>query len=75
MDNKKVENLIAKQLSGEATAREKSEFRQWLNSNSQNREEFNKIALTYQLSRSHADPARKIAPGLLPWRRDDIPLL
>ena len=51
MNNKESEELMAKQLSGELTPEENLAFRQWLNCNQKNREEFNKIALSYQLSK------------------------
>jgi len=50
MNNKEIERIIAKQLSGEATSQENQFLRQWLNSNPQNKDEFSKIALSYQLS-------------------------
>lgn len=51
MNNSEIEVLISKHLSGEASPRENQAFRHWLNSNSQNKEDFNKIALSYQLSK------------------------
>jgi ferric-dicitrate binding protein FerR (iron transport regulator) len=51
MNNSEIEVLISKHLSGEASPKENQAFRHWLNSNSQNKEDFNKIALSYQLSK------------------------
>lgn len=51
MNTKETEKLIAKHLSGEATPQENQAFRQWINSNNQNKTDFNKIALSYQLSK------------------------
>jgi ferric-dicitrate binding protein FerR (iron transport regulator) len=59
MINRETENLIAKYLTGEASAQEKSEFKLWLNSNDQNKEEFRQIALTFQLSKSQSETNRK----------------
>lgn len=50
MRNKEIEVLISKHLTGEASAKEQTEFRAWLNANAQNQEEFRNVALAYQLS-------------------------
>jgi ferric-dicitrate binding protein FerR (iron transport regulator) len=59
MNNKQIEFLIAKQLSGELKPEEEKKFRLWLNSNARNREEFNQIALTHQLSSVTSSTDRK----------------
>ena len=59
MNNKQIEILIAKQLSGELKPEEEREFRLWLTSNARNREEFNQIALTHQLSSATSTTNRK----------------
>lgn len=59
MKNNDIERLIARQLAGEATKKEADDLRLWLNSSPQNNEEYNKVALTYQLSKSHINSQRK----------------
>lgn len=59
MKNSREETLIAKHLSGELTQVEQNEFRDWLNSNKRNREEFDNIALAYQLSKVKPNRDRK----------------
>ena len=45
------DRLFARFLSGEATSHEANELQFWLNADPKNREEFNRVALTYQLSK------------------------
>jgi len=59
MNNSKIDNLIAKYLSGESTPKEKNDLEIWLKSNSHNQEEFNKITFTYQISKSKSANSRK----------------
>lgn len=61
MSIKAIEDIIAKQLSGEATAKEQNEFRTWLGANAQNQEEFRNIALAHQLSKGKVSTDHKSA--------------
>ncbi len=72
MNNKEIEELMAKQLSGELTPEENLTFRQWLNCNQNNREEFNKMALSYQLSKGRVVNSQKSKVLLKIRRRIEI---
>ena len=59
MNSNQIDHLISKYLSGEISSEEQNEFRLWINSNYKNREEFNKIALIYQLSKVKSNHENK----------------
>jgi ferric-dicitrate binding protein FerR (iron transport regulator) len=61
MNNKEIENLIAKHLSGETSPQEQNEFRLWLNSSEKHQEEFRNIALAHQLSKGISTNGSKSA--------------
>lgn len=59
MDQRKINNLIARHLSGETSPEEQNEFREWLNARESNQQEFRKLAITFQLSKSAYQSAGK----------------
>jgi hypothetical protein len=50
------ENLIVKHLSGEATAAEEKSLQEWIAMSGENKEKFNTLRKTFELSGTHYDP-------------------
>ena len=59
MDRHNIDSLIAKHLAGETTKQENAYLNQWLNSSVENQDEFNKIAIAFQLTAVEQNPIQK----------------